>query len=277
MKKTIATLTLFISFCFVEADGTSDTIKFYALDCGNIAVSDMAPFDKTGRFSGQSADLIVPCYLIRHPKGDMLWETGLDQGILDKPVPAAGGFHSTVPIRLTDQLAAIGLAPVDIDYVAISHAHPDHAGNVNLFDKSTFIINSAEYVFMFSDAVLTGTDWSNYYDKVDALPKVQFDDHYDVFGDGKVIIHSTPGHTPGSSVLELTLENSGTLLLSGDLYTHADAREFKSIPTFTMDTAATLASMEKFERIAHRKNARVIVEHDSTHFENLPKFPTYLD
>ena len=276
MKKTIAILTLF-SLGGVEAGDTSETIKFYTLDCGNIAVSDMAPFDKTGRFDDQSKDLIVPCYLIRHPKGDMLWDTGLDEGLLDRPVPATGGFHSTVSIKLTAQLGAIGLKPVDIDYVAISHAHPDHAGNVNLFDKATFIINSAEYEFMFSDTVINDTDWSNYYNKVEASTKIQFDDRLDVFGDGKVVIHSTPGHTPGSSVLELTLENSGTLLLSGDLYTHAEARKFKSVPAFTLDEVTAIASMAKFEKIADQKNARVIIEHDRAHFESLPEFPVYLD
>lgn len=252
-------------------------IKFYALDCGTMHVANMASFDREGRFVGQSNSLIIPCYLIRHPKGDMIWDTGFDQSIADHPVAPAGGFRPEVTVKLTDQLTMLDLSPADIEYVAISHLHPDHSGNVNLFPDAKFVVNKREYEYMFSDELRKNEGWFNLYNSREGLENILYDDAFDLFGDESVMFYSTPGHTPGSSVLKVRLKNAGALLLSGDLYSHEDARKFKSIPVFNLDADITVRSMEKFEKLAAASKARVIIEHDRTHFNSLPTFPDYLD
>jgi glyoxylase-like metal-dependent hydrolase (beta-lactamase superfamily II) len=106
---------------------------------------------------------------------------------------------------------------------------------------------------------------------------VQFDDSYDVFGDGSALIVSMPGHTPGHSVLLVNLKNSGPVLLTGDLYHLTEARTNRSVPKFNTDAEETRVSMTKFEELAAASGARVIIQHEAADFGNLPHAPAYID
>jgi N-acyl homoserine lactone hydrolase len=103
------------------------------------------------------------------------------------------------------------------------------------------------------------------------------DGDYDVFGDGTVRILAAPGHTPGHQVLELKLQKTGTVILSGDLYHLRTNREFMRVPVINASRADTLASMNRIETIVKNSKARVIVQHDPQDFLALPKLPAYLD
>jgi glyoxylase-like metal-dependent hydrolase (beta-lactamase superfamily II) len=110
------------------------------MDCGRFHVADADMFADDGAYKGQVKDLVVPCYLIRHPKGDLVWTTGVPQTIADLPGgKAPGGL--TVSRKLTDQLKELGLAPADIEYLSVSHGHFDHIGNGGLFAGSTWIVD----------------------------------------------------------------------------------------------------------------------------------------
>ncbi len=98
-----------------------------------------------------------------------------------------------------------------------------------------------------------------------------------MFGDGTVVIKSMPGHTPGSSVLLIRLKNSGSVLLTGDLYTHARSRELGTMPTFVFDKEKTCESRKRFEALAKKEKARVMIQHARGDFEALPRFPAFLD
>ncbi|MBO6506640.1 MAG: N-acyl homoserine lactonase family protein [Kordiimonadaceae bacterium] len=252
----------------------TDSVQLYTLDCGTIEVSDMVSFDKQRRFAGQSITLKVPCYLIRHPDGDLLWDAGLDEALAANPEGIGTTFHSTMSQTLTSQLAELGMSPADIEYLSLSHWHPDHAGNANLFGHSTWIANRAERDFMFSDAM---KEAQTGYSALKTAKTILFDETYDVFGDGSAVVYGTPGHTPGHSVLLLTLNSAGALLFSGDLYIHEESRTLRAIPLFNTDIGQTLQSMDRFEALAEQHQARVVIEHDKNHFEAMPKFPKYLD
>lgn len=257
-----------------HAASADDSIKLYAMDCGTIEASDMVSFDSEGRFAGQSKTLVVPCYLIRHPKGDLLWDAGFNETMVDTPVAEAGGFHASMSVKLTDQLAGLGLAPADIEYISVSHWHPDHSGNAGLFAASTWVVHKDERAFMFSEAM---KEASGDYAALENAKIIQFTQEYDLFGDTSVVIVPTPGHTVGHSILQLTLENAGTLLFSGDLFTHAEGRKMGVIPVFNLDKEQTIKSMALFEKLVKQHDARVIIEHEKADFDALPKFPKYLD
>lgn len=256
------------------AGAQADSIKLYTLDCGTIDVADMASFDREGRFAGEAMTLKVPCYLIRHPKGDLLWDAGLDEAIASDPDGIGTAFRSTMQRSLTDQLADLGLTPADIDYLSLSHAHPDHSGNANLFKSSRWIVSRTEHTFMFSPEAAA---YAAGYQALETVEPTLFDDSHDVFGDGSALLYRTPGHTPGHTVLLLTLKNAGALMFSGDLYTHAAGRTLGAIPAFNMDADATLRSMQRFEELAAQHGARVVIQHDAGHFAGMPSFPSYLD
>ena len=140
-------------------------VKLYALDCGHSAFRDLDGFSDEGAYKGQARELIVPCYLIRHPKGDLIWDTGLPEALADLP----GGFSPpnfpatfTMPSKLSAQLAQLGLAPADIEFVSLSHLHADHSGNGGMFAASTWIVDKDERDAMFSPAARGATDFANY-------------------------------------------------------------------------------------------------------------------
>ncbi len=257
---------------------TVDALRLYVFDCGRIDVSNMGVFDRGGAYEGQTRAMVDTCYLVRHPDGDLMWDAGLPDAIADAPDGViSDGFTLRVPKTLKGQLERIGAPPEAIEYFSISHSHFDHVGNGNLFKRATFIVNEAERRFMFREEARKDTQAFAGYSDLEGAKKASFTDSYDVFGDGKVIIVTMPGHTPGHSVLLVNLEHSGPILLTGDLYHLTPARENKTIPTFNTDADQTLASMEKFEQLARDSGARVIIQHEIAHFENLPRAPAYMD
>jgi N-acyl homoserine lactone hydrolase len=261
-----------------DADKTRE-IRLYAMDCGRIDFKDMGFFSDTGELGGKPGRLSDPCFLIRHPKGTLIWDTGLGDKMaeskdgVDNP---AFGIHFSVAIKLADQLQSLGLTPEDITYVAFSHFHADHTGNAGLFTRSTWIVNKSELANAAQSPVPFSID-PDIAAEAKGVKLQLIDTDYDVFGDGSVRILKTPGHTPGHQSLEIKLKNSGTVLLSGDLYHQRDSREQRLVPPLNFERADTLASIDRFERIAKNTNARVVVQHDQQDFQALPKFPAYLD
>jgi len=253
-------------------------LRLYALDCGHATFKDMGGFSDTGEYDGKAGEIAVPCFLIRHPKGDLLWDAGLGDHY-NYPMEgsdAAPGVHVTVPVTLLAQLRSLNLAPKDINFIAFSHLHWDHTGNANEFPDSVWIMNKMELAAALTlpppGGVLPET-WSVY--KTAKNEMIEGD--YDVFGDGTVMILRAPGHTPGHQVLKLKLQKSGTIILSGDLYHLRANRVFKRVPVYNADRADTLASMNRVEAIIKNTHARLIVQHDPQDFQALPKPPAYLD
>ena len=101
--------------------------------------------------------------------------------------------------------------------------------------------------------------------------------NHDVFGDSKVRIVTAPGHTPGHQVLELQLSKTGNVGLSGDLYPMRASRQIKRVPGLNNDRAATLALMDRVEKVVRNKHAQLVVQHDRQDFDALPKLPASLD
>jgi len=256
----------------------SPELRLYVLDCGHATFKDMGGFSDTGEYDGKPGAIAAPCFLIRHPKGDLLWDAGLGDhyNYPKEGSDAAPGVHVTVPVTLIAQLQSLNLTPKDINFIAFSHLHWDHTGNANEFKDSVWIMNKAELaaasVLPPPGGVLPET-WSAYKNaKNEAI-----EGDYDVFGDGKVMILRAPGHTPGHQVLKLKLQKSGTVILSGDLYHLRTSRLLKRVPVYNADRADTLASMGRIETILKNTHGRLIVQHDPKDFQGLPKPPGYLD
>jgi N-acyl homoserine lactone hydrolase len=252
--------------------------RIYVFDCGHAAFKDMGAFSDTGEYDGKAGEIAAPCFLIRHPKGDLLWDLGLGDHYAENKEgsDAAPGVHITVPVTLLEQLKALALTPKDIAYVGFSHLHWDHTGNANLFPDATWIVNTAELAAALAlpppNGVLPET-FSAY--KKAKLESIEGD--YDVFGDGSVVILKAPGHTPGHQVLKVRLKKSGTVILSGDLYHLRTNRTFRRVPVYNVSRADTLASMARIETFIKNTGGRLIVQHDPKDFQTLPKPPAFLD
>lgn len=254
---------------------SAPTVELYAMDCGHIQITDVDDYADDGSLAGQARELVDPCYLIRHPRGDLIWDTGL-------PAATDGTVWQTyafsVPKGLDDQLAQLGLTPIDIEFLALSHSHFDHTGNATLFTRATWIVDADERAWMFRDAVRQHDDFAQIA-PLERFPTrlIEGKGDYDVFGDGSVIIVQAPGHTPGHSVLLVRLRNAGPVILSGDLWHMAESRKNRLVPRFNTDRMQTLRSMDKVEALAERLDARIIRQHVAEDFAALPAFPSPLD
>jgi N-acyl homoserine lactone hydrolase len=249
-------------------------VRLYTLDCGHLEFKDQSFFSDTGEYDGKSTAIAVPCFVIRHPKGTLVWDTGLSpafpQGV--NAAGVSGGFEGSVE----KQLAQIALKPADVTYLAFSHLHSDHTGNANLFKSATWILNKTELEWALAGGSGSPVEVATFSAYKTARTHM-IDGDYDVFGDGSVRILKTPGHTPGHQVLVLKLRKAGTVILAGDLYHFRADRTGKLVPLFNTDRAQTLASFDRVERIAHNTHARLVIEHDPEDFKALPKFPAYLN
>jgi glyoxylase-like metal-dependent hydrolase (beta-lactamase superfamily II) len=253
-------------------------LKLYAMDCGSFAVPNADMFADDGAYKGMSRTLIVPCYLIRHPKGDLVWDTGVPQETADLP-GGKGPNGLTVTHKLTDQLKQLGLTPDKIRFLSVSHSHFDHIGNAGMFAASTWIVDKRERDYAFRPEARKDAAGFARYSALETSKTVLIDNDtpYDVFGDGSVTIHRTPGHTPGHTVLLVRLPKSGPIILAGDMWHIAESRAGRHVPRFNFDKAQTLASMDIVEKLAADNHAHVVREHVMEDFTSLPKFPAALD
>ena len=253
-------------------------VRLYALDCGRFHVKDAAMFSDEHAYDGQKRDLVDPCYLLRHPRGDMMWDAGIPPAMAAEPQPKDAAETFTVKETLEQQLAELGVAPSDIDYFSISHSHFDHVGNAGLFKDANWIVDKDERDWMFRDEARQSPEFQAYAPlETVKTTLIEGDGDHDVFGDGSVIIVQAPGHTPGHTVLLLNTANSGKVLLAGDMWHLAEAREKRTIPAFNFNREQTLASMDKVEALAASTSARVIRQHVPEDFNSLPKFPKALE
>lgn len=265
-----------------EQNAAAPAVELYAMDCGHASFSDVGMFADDHSVDGQSRELIVPCYLIRHPSGDLIWDTGFPEAIAAMPggrmeIPQMGAVV-TMPVTLSAQLAQLNLTPADIEYISFSHQHGDHTGNGNLFATSNWIVDADERAYMFSDEARAGQAFAGYAQLENAQTTlIDGDVDHDVFGDGSVTIIQAPGHTPGHTMLLVRLPNAGPVLLTGDMFHLAESRERHLVPTFNTDRAQTLVSQAKVETIATETGARVIRQHVSEDFAALPTFPAPLN
>lgn len=252
-------------------------LRLYALDCGRIDFDDENVFSDTGEHDGEKGVMPVSCFLVRHGNDWLLWDAGLGDEIAASPGGrTVVGLHFRVPLTLASQLGAIGVRPDDIRYVALSHLHADHSGNVAMFPHATFLISPKELAWASAEPTPDGVRA----DVVEAIARSRIEPvpgDLDVFGDGTVRLVSTPGHTPGHHSLMVRLRKAGYVLLSGDIAHFKLNYAEGLVPTGNFNRADTLASIARVKGLARHYHSRVIIQHATDVFEQLPKPPGYLD
>ncbi len=266
-----------ISGCGVDESTEADTrsaLRLYVFDCGMLRFESIESFSISDDET-DIRDLIVPCYVVEHEEGRLLWDGGLPSNTADAEGWQGEGMLSRLDRTLSDQLPGIGLDMSSFDYVAFSHMHFDHVGVANEVDGATLIIQKTEYDAAFADEVTVPGVVPTLYDNMKDAERILIAGDHDVFGDGRVRIISAPGHTPGHQVLFIDLANTGPVVLSGDLYHFAITRRERRVPGFNVDRDMTLASMDRVEALVEETGATLWIEHELEFFELLNKAPSY--
>ena len=254
------------------------SVRLYVFDNGVIKGLDPAIFHfKKEELA--TTDMVVCSYLIVHPKGTLMWDTG---AILDADLKADGSpvtqERFTATKTLKSQLASVGYTPKDITYFGLSHYHVDHIANANDFAGSTWLVQQPERDAMFAEkGGAPVAQRAKYIALKDSKTKILNGQDYDVFGDGTVVIKAAYGHTPGHQVVYLKLAKTGPILLAGDLYHYQEERNTDKTPTFDFDRDQSLASRAAMEAFVKKTGAQLWIEHDLAHFNQLKKAPGYYE
>ena len=242
---------------------SASEVSLTRLDCGNtLGPADMAQYSDTYAYENFKLQLTLSCYLIRHGDDYMLWDAGN---------PATS---PTVKTSLVDQLAQLKLNPEQIKYLAISHYHADHTGQASSFPKSILLIGKGDWDVLTSATpteMANTAPFANWISGVGTVEPVFADK--DIFGDGTVVMLDTPGHTPGHHSLLVRLKEKGNVLISGDLVQFRENYQSNGMPPFNTSRAETLASLDRFKKIAANLKATVIIQHDARDIAKLPVFP----
>ena len=263
-----------------EAQSRRPTVsspRIYVFDAGNIRGLDPKLFNFT-REELKEVDFVNTAYLVVHPKGTLIFDAGAvpdSHFKADGALVTEGIMSASMPLR--PQLAAAGYSPADITYLAMSHYHSDHTANANDFASATWIVQKAERDFMFADKPQGIIQPDHYKALRQAKTRVLSNEDLDVFGDGTVVIMSTPGHTPGHQVLFVRLAKRGPVLLAGDLYHYPEERMTGRIPTFEFNADQSRASRQKVEAFVKQNKAELWIEHDIATHAKLPKAPAFVE
>ena len=245
--------------------------RLYILNCGEGVAGDISRWSP-GVNEGKSMDFVDNCYLIKHAQGWFLWDTGIADAVAAMPNGLAPADPKAVfwrrPKTLAAQLDQLGIKPADIKGMAVSHTHPDHVGNVELFPTATLYVQKAEYEWPGANNVPRFKP---------EHPVTKLDGDRDLFGDGSVTILSTPGHTPGHQSLLVKLPHTGAVILSGDAVHFKSNWDNRRVPSMNFNKEQTLASLQKISDAMTKENAQFWINHDKPQRETLKLSPAFYD
>ena len=245
--------------------------KLYILNCGEGVAGDISRWSP-GLNEGKSMDFVDNCYLIKHAQGWFLWDTGIPDAVAAMPNGLAPADPKAVfwhrPKTLAAQLDELGVKPSDIKAMAVSHTHPDHIGNVEMFPAAMLYVQKLEY------------DWPGANNAPRFKPEhpvMKLEGDHDVFGDGSLRLISTPGHTPGHQSLVVKLPKTGTLVLTGDAVHFKDNWDNRRVPGGNTDKDETLASMQRIADFLSKEQAKLWINHDKVQTDTLKHAPEFYD
>lgn len=248
-------------------------LRIYALSCGSLEFEKNLFFPASA--AGQRIVAPVSSYLIVHPKGKLVFDTGIHCDALADPVARLGkriaslfALHSQAGEGVVGQLAAVGVTPDEIRYVVNSHFHFDHCGCNAFFPRAQFLVQHAELAAARAEPKrYDSKDWNL------PLDYRAVDGEHDVFGDGSVVLLPTPGHTPGHQSLWIRAGGAAQFLLAGDACYTREHLEMTILPTNAYDAAQMTESMNKLRSLRDRQGVELLYGHDAAQWNAMPHAP----
>ena len=260
----------------VDTHVKSGVDRLYVIDCGDGSGSDESRWTP-GVNVGVPVGFPGHCYLIHHTRGWFLWDTGVDDAVAKLPNheevlhewgPGTGPIWRKT-VTLAAELEEINVKPSDIKLMAVSHSHPDHAGNVEMFPDTPLLVQRVEYEWAGSRQDTVSFNKKH--------PVKLIDGDYDIFGDGSLMLLSTPGHTPGHQSLLVRLPKTGPVILSGDAAHFQTSFDHRYVPDNNWSKQGSLESMDKIAAIMTREHAQLWINHDQSQSDEQKKLPAYYE
>ena len=250
------------------------SVKLFALTCGRLS-GDLGYLMEGGE---GRADLPIPAYLIEHPKGTALFDTGMHPDCQHDPAARVGtrtaglfSFDFRPGEEISTRLEAIDRDPAKIDVIVNSHFHFDHVGGNALIPNAVMVVQKREWEAGM-DPDIAAQRGFNRADFDLGHKVIQADGEHDLFGDGSVVCLPTYGHTPGHQSLKVRLASRDVVLAADACYFCRTLRE-RRLPQRVYDRQAMLASLDKLARF-ETAGARIFFGHDGEFWKGVPQAPT---
>jgi len=267
---TVSSLTLSATLAHAQSEKPG-VEKLYILNCGEGVAGDISRWSP-GVNEGKSMDFVDNCYLIKHAQGWFLWDTGIADAVAAMPNGLAPADPRATtwrrPKTLAAQLEQLGVKPSDIKAMAVSHTHPDHIGNVEMFPATMLYVQKTEYEW-------PGANNAPRFKPEHPVTKLEGD--RDIFGDGSIVIISTPGHTPGHQSLVVKLPKTGEVVLSGDAVHFKSNWDNRRVPSINTDKESTVTSMQRIADVMAKEKAQLWINHDKAQRDTLKMAPAFYE
>jgi glyoxylase-like metal-dependent hydrolase (beta-lactamase superfamily II) len=238
-------------------------IRLYAIHCGWF-IGPAATFIEGGE---GSVRMPVPAYLIDHPKGKVLFDTGMNlrfQQELNSSIAPGGGYSIEMDTshEIGARLRQMGIDPDAIDFVLLSHLHMDHCAGLAQIPNATMVVQQAEY-----DAGINeeGNYDRSYFDLGHKVLRVKGE--HDLFGDGTIVLFPTPGHSPGHQSARIRLPGGDVVLAADCCYFKRSLDQLRP-PMHNFDREAQLASLRRLAEM-QRGGARILFGHDPEQWQRI--------
>ncbi|TVR27431.1 MAG: N-acyl homoserine lactonase family protein [Balneolaceae bacterium] len=284
MKK-VSTILFSLSLVFAiltPADAQNSDIKMYVTTSGTLNLDQGWLTAMTN--VGTRIDIPVPMYIIDHPRGLIVFDTGMSVDVVPDdgeeywgPVSQAFTPSMTRDQGIDEQLQRIGKSVDDVKYVIHSHFHLDHAGNISMFPNATHIVQKAElknawWPEQFQRAAYVLDDYKN----TRNYNFMEITGDLDLFGDGSIELIDTKGHTQGHQSLIVRLPNEGTVILAADAAYMPENLQ-GTIPGIVWNVEAAMEAIERMKMIRDRENGEIWLGHSMEQFQTRRLLPEYYD
>jgi glyoxylase-like metal-dependent hydrolase (beta-lactamase superfamily II) len=255
-------------------------IQLFALCTGHIELDRASMLDDLA--AGQPWTVPVMSILVAHPRGRLLFDTGIHAQTRVDPIGRMGAERARrLVVKSTDgedvvsQLALLGLGPDDVRYVANSHLHFDHCGGNEFLPGSTFLVQKAELEAARRPGFAPGYNPSPI-DFDHPLDYRMVDGEHDVFGDGRVLLFPTFGHTPGHQSLRVRVGRGADVVCAADACYTRENMDRDVLPRILWDGAIMRESLATLRRLRDRAGATLLYGHDPEQWRATPHAPAAL-
>jgi N-acyl homoserine lactone hydrolase len=256
-------------------------MRLYSLTCGYFEI-------RKRMFLADAEDgearlrIPIPAFLLTHPHGNVLFDTGLHAAGLADPWGRWGGLNKAlVPLLTPDdhilrQLASLDVKPHDIRYVVNSHLHHDHSGGNEAFPKAAFLVQRAELEAIKQPQLIQTVGYLPADCTLD-MPYEIIDGEHDIFGDGLLVLIPTPGHTPGHQSLRATLASNRQVILAGDACYLRETLQHLRLPKVVWDKRLAVQALEKLRQLQACPDTLFVPGHDPEVWTEMCQTPGYFE